>query len=53
MDGTFRPIEDASVDEAVEPKRATVHDVARTAGVSLATVDRVLNARPGVRPETQ
>jgi len=29
-----------------------VHDVARTAGVSLATVDRVLNARPGVRPET-
>ena len=23
-----------------------------TAGVSLATVDRVLNGRPGVRPET-
>jgi LacI family transcriptional regulator len=40
-------------DEAAEGKRATVHDVARTAGVSLATVDRVLNARPGVRPETQ
>jgi len=40
------------VDDSVEPKRATVHDVARTAGVSLATVDRVLNARPGVRPET-
>ncbi len=40
------------MDEAVEGKRATVHDVARTAGVSLATVDRVLNARPGVRPET-
>ncbi len=36
-----------------EGKRATVHDVARTAGVSLATVDRVLNARPGVRPQTQ
>jgi LacI family transcriptional regulator len=29
-----------------------VHDVARTAGVSLATVDRVLNGRRGVRPET-
>lgn len=33
-------------------RRATVHDVARAAGVSLATVDRVLNARPGVRPAT-
>ena len=41
------------MDELAEPKRATVHDVAKTAGVSLATVDRVLNARPGVRPETQ
>lgn len=40
------------MDELIEAKRATVHDVARTAGVSLATVDRVLNARPGVRPET-
>jgi len=33
-------------------KRATVHDVARQAGVSLATVDRVLNNRPGVRQGT-
>jgi len=33
-------------------RRATVHDVARAAGVSLATVDRVLNSRPGVRPAT-
>jgi LacI family transcriptional regulator len=29
--------------------RPTVHDIAREAGVSLATVDRVLNGRPGVR----
>ena len=33
-------------------RRATVHDVARAAGVSLATVDRVLNGRPGVRAAT-
>lgn len=33
-------------------RRATVHDVAREAGVSLATVDRVLNQRAGVRGET-
>lgn len=32
--------------------RATVHDLAKAAGVSLATVDRVLNGRPGVRPAT-
>lgn len=29
--------------------KPTVNDIARHAGVSLATVDRVLNARPGVR----
>jgi LacI family transcriptional regulator len=40
------------VDETNPNKRATVHDVARMAGVSLATVDRVLNGRPGVRPQT-
>ncbi|MEM8956909.1 MAG: LacI family DNA-binding transcriptional regulator [Pseudomonadota bacterium] len=32
--------------------RPTVHDIARTAEVSLATVDRVINERPGVRPAT-
>lgn len=32
--------------------RPTVHDVARAAGVGLATVDRVLNDRPGVRAAT-
>lgn len=33
-------------------RRATVHDVARAASVSLATVDRVLNGRPGVSQRT-
>lgn len=33
--------------------RPTVHDIAATAGVSLATVDRVLNGRPGVRTVTR
>lgn len=32
--------------------RPTVHDVASAAGVSLATVDRVLNSRAGVRADT-
>lgn len=40
------------MDQKQLTRRATVHDVAREAGVSLATVDRVLNSRPGVRPAT-
>ena len=32
--------------------KPTVYDIASEAGVSLATVDRVLNARPGVREKT-
>ncbi|WP_137133440.1 LacI family DNA-binding transcriptional regulator [Rhizobium sp. FKY42] len=33
--------------------KPTVHDIAARAGVSLATVDRVLNGRPGVRAPTR
>ncbi|MEM7290762.1 MAG: LacI family DNA-binding transcriptional regulator, partial [Pseudomonadota bacterium] len=40
--------------DTIDLKRTkpTVNDIARVAGVSLATVDRVLNARPGVRSVT-
>lgn len=38
--------------DASEQPKPTVNDIARVAGVSLATVDRVLNARPGVRGAT-
>lgn len=33
--------------------KPTVHDIASRAGVSLSTVDRVLNGRPGVRAPTR
>ena len=36
----------------ISSDKPTVNDIARVAGVSLATVDRVLNARPGVRQVT-
>jgi len=34
-------------------KNPTIPEIARIAGVSTATVDRVLNRRPGVNPETE
>jgi len=37
---------------SIADARITLEDVAREAGVSLATVDRVLNRRPGVREPT-
>ncbi|HET9288367.1 MAG TPA: LacI family DNA-binding transcriptional regulator [Gaiella sp.] len=39
--------------EAVNHGRATIRDVARRAGVSVATVSRVVNDRPDVSPETR
>lgn len=47
-----KSVKGSGVNETGLKRRATVHDVARAAGVSLATVDRVLNGRPGVRAKT-
>ncbi|MFT4727446.1 MAG: LacI family transcriptional regulator [Granulosicoccus sp.] len=38
--------------DVVTKDKPTVNDIARHAGVSLATVDRVINTRPGVRKVT-
>lgn len=40
------------MDDKIGIRRATLEDVAQHAQVSLATADRVLNKRPGVRPAT-
>ena len=34
-------------------KEATIHDIARKSGVSIGTVSRALNNKPGVHPETR
>lgn len=47
-----KSVKGSGVNETGLKRRTTVHDVARAAGVSLATVDRVLNGRPGVRART-
>ena len=38
-------------DRDTEMARSTIEDVARQAGVSVATVDRVLNGRAAISPE--
>jgi LacI family transcriptional regulator len=37
----------------LRPRPPTIHDIAREAGVSAATISRVINRRPEVAPETR
>src|SRR5690349_15388448 len=43
----------ASSERTIPKPRATIREVASAAGVSIATVSRVLNGRPDVAPETR
>lgn len=49
---TLFPSADSRWEGERDVARTTIHDVAAAAGVSLATVDRVLNGRSGVRETT-
>lgn len=44
---------DALRERAPASRRITLEDIARDAGASLATVDRVINQRPGVKERTR
>src|SRR5882724_2727084 len=43
----------AATDLDTPPQRATIRDIAATAGVSIATVSRVLNDSASVAPQTR
>jgi LacI family transcriptional regulator len=53
IDGPAAPTASSRNAAGTGMMRATITDIARQAGVSTATVDRVLNERPGVRARTR